>query len=100
MLGGVLPARCSGAGMTAGNGCNGLRFSFIREQAIELRCDGLVALAGPLLQSGPVKHSDVTAAVMNTTSLLQFPGGLRDALAAHPEHAGNQFLCQSQFIRS
>lgn len=80
-------------------GRNGLRSSDIGEQASEFRFDCLVALAGPFLQSRPVKHRDMTTAVTNQTSVLQFPGGLRDAFAAHSERTGNQFLRYGQFIR-
>jgi hypothetical protein len=77
----------------------GLRGSRIGEQAIEFRFDYLVALAGPFLQSSPVKHSDVATVVTNNPSVLQFPGSLRDALATHAQHIGDQFLRHGQFIR-
>lgn len=77
----------------------GLRFGYIRQQAIKLCFDNLVAFAGAFLQSSPVKYSNVTAPVMNKPSLLQLAGGLRDALATHAKHAGNQLMGHGQCIR-
>ena len=70
------------------------------EQAIGFRFDHLVALADPRFQSRPVQHRDVATAVINQSRLLQFPGGLRDAFAAHAQHIGDQFLGHDQLIRS
>lgn len=58
-----------------------------------------VAFTSALLQSQPVEHRDMTAAVTDQTGALQMPGSFRDAFAAYTEHAGDQFLCNGQFIR-
>jgi len=68
--------------------------SRIREQTIEFRFDCLVALASPFLQSRPIDYRDVSTAATDQTSVLQLPGDLRDAFAAHTERTGNQFMRQ------
>src|SRR5450759_272628 len=66
---------------------------------MEFLLDYAVAFTSMLLQSGSIKHRDVTAAVTDQTSTLQIPGGFRDAFTAYAKHAGNQFLRHGQFIR-
>ena len=41
----------------------------------------------------------MTAAIANETGVLQFSGGFRNAFPTHAQHAGDQFLCDDQFMR-
>jgi hypothetical protein len=71
----------------------------VEQQARQLFFDDAIALANLGLQSGPVKHRYVAAAVTNKTGTLQIPGGLGYAFPAHAERAGDELLRDDQFIR-
>lgn len=57
-----------------------------------------VALAAQLFELGPVDHGDVASAVLDHSQALQLAGGFGDALAAHAEHVGDQFLGHDQLV--
>jgi hypothetical protein len=46
----------------------------------------------------PIEHGDVAAPVADEAGALQFPGDLRNAFAAYPEHAGDQFMRHDQLF--
>jgi hypothetical protein len=69
-----------------------------RQQAVEFLLDHRVALADARFQARPVEHRDVAAVVSDQAGLLHVAGGLGDALAAHAEHVGDQFLGHDQFV--
>src|ERR1700674_38511 len=77
---------------------SGSACSDLREQAIKLPFDHRVTLAGEGLQSRSVEYGDAATHVANQAGPLQFPSGLRDALAAHSQHIGNQFLGHGQLV--
>jgi len=66
---------------------------------VGLPLDHVVALAGPVLQARPIQHRDAPTAVADQACALQFPGGLRDPFAAHPEHVGDQLLRHRELVR-
>src|SRR5688572_753873 len=60
-----------------------LAVAHVGEQTAQFLLDHVVALAHAKLQSGALEHCNVAAAAANETGLLQFPGGLGNAFAAH-----------------
>jgi hypothetical protein len=75
--------------------------SDVGQETIELRLYHLVALAGPRLQTGAIEHGDLAAAVIDQPGVLQLPGGLGDAFAAHAEHsAGKQETDYGYLLRA
>ena len=70
----------------------------IEEQSKGFVLDYAVAFTRPRFQFRSIKYRDVTTSVTNQTFMLQIPSCFRDTFAAHAEHAGDLFLCDSQFI--
>ena len=69
-----------------------------RAATIKLLLDHPVALAGLLFEARTIQDPDAAPAVMDQAELLQFSGRLRDTLAAHAEHVGNEFLRHHQLV--
>src|SRR6476660_9508829 len=70
----------------------------VRQQPIEFLLYNLVALAGSHLQTRPIAHCDVAAAVFDEPVELQLARCLGDGLAAHAEHIGDELLSHAQFV--
>jgi hypothetical protein len=63
-----------------------------RQQSAALVLDDGVTLATQPLEFGAIEHADVSAFVFDNPESVQFSGGFGHALAAHPEHVGDEFL--------
>src|SRR4051812_15554006 len=70
-----------------------------RQEADEFLSDDVVALAGALLEAGPVEHRDASAAIIDQSAALQFSRRLGDTFAAHPEHVRDELLRHGQLVR-
>jgi hypothetical protein len=75
-----------------------LAIPHVGQQADQFLSHHGVAFASVLLEAAAIEYRDVTPAIVDQAGSLQFPGGFRDSLAAHPEHAGDQFLRHDQFV--
>ena len=70
----------------------------LTQQPIELVFDHLVTLANCRFQLLAIEDLDVTADVTDRPGILQSARSHGHAFAAHPQHAGNQFLSHDQFV--
>ena len=61
--------------------------------------DDFVSFACAALQPGSLHHRDVAAPVADVAGTLQTSCGVRNALAAHPQHARDQFRRDDKFAR-
>src|SRR5438874_4437686 len=87
----------------ADHGANKRRFGELRcdvgQETIELGLDYLVTLTGPRLHTRAIEYGDPASPVTYQSGVLQLPGSLGDAFAAHAQHVGDQFLCHGEFVR-
>src|SRR3569833_3537813 len=76
-----------------------LALAHIRQEAPEFFLDYTVAFADRPFQADPVNYRDMSSAIADWSTALQFSGGLSHAFTTHAKHVGDQFLGHGQFIR-
>jgi hypothetical protein len=64
----------------------------VTQKSLVFLLDHCVTFAGPLLEPGPIQRRYAPSRIPDQPICLQLAGGFRDALAAHPQHVGDQEL--------
>jgi len=69
------------------------------EQAPHFCPDNVIAFTGSTFQPGSLQYRNMATAVTDKAGMLQFSGGLGNALAAHAQRVGYQVLGHYHFTR-
>src|SRR4051812_12864494 len=67
-------------------------------QTLEMMVDGLVTLAGGVLQVYGIEHLDMSPPVLDEARFLQLPGNHRHATALYAQHLRQELLRQRQRV--
>src|SRR6188768_2863918 len=69
-----------------------------RREPVGLTPDYRITLARHRLESRPVEHRDLAAAVLDDLERLQLPGSFRDAFPSYAQHVRDELLRHLQLV--